>query len=490
VANQVAARLQGDDFQHLYAWWNALGLYLPRLHLAEVWIEDERAGSFDDVTLHHTEASGRASHFVQVKYHVDQRRAYSTEVLLERTGGGSSLLQKFYRTWQKLRTSGKEPQLTLYSNWSWDSNDKIGECISGENGRLTEQFLTASAGSDIGKLRAQWITECGAAEEDFAAFVRTLRFLLGSSNAQEQVTALTIERMEHLGLRHDESALILACGTVRDWIKRGVQKLTRANFDKVIADLGLRAQQHEPAVTVYLDTIKSRRLDLAPDYHLDWREHFCGPEFERGHTPIDPTIWNRELLPQLQALEVQINQEHAPRIIRARGLSRLSAWFAFGKVFSRVAGYDIEVRQGAALWRSDAVPSTDFTLIATRSPAAGARAAQLAVGLSITGSLANDMERYLQSIGFAGAVLLLHPARGPSRDVFRDGSDVVAFVQEAKRAIREAIHDTGAGEVLLFYFGPLSGACFLGHDLNALGANVIVYEDQQPGYAPSFRLGK
>ena len=59
------------------------GLYVPHLQLAEVYIEDESAGSFDDVTLHYESASGRASHFVQVKYHVDQRNAYSTTVLLK-----------------------------------------------------------------------------------------------------------------------------------------------------------------------------------------------------------------------------------------------------------------------------------------------------------------------------------------------------------------------------------------------------------------------
>lgn len=487
MANQVAARLKGDDYQHLYAWRHALGLLKPQAELVEVGIEDTHAGSCDDVTLHYAPEIGRASRFVQVKYHVDERGSYSTEVLLERKTG-SSLLQKFYRTWQTLRSTGRDPVLCLFSNWSWDSNDRIGECISGDDGSLTDKFLTAPAGSDIGKLRARWIAECEASEEDFKVFVRSLRFLLGSTNAQEQVAEPTSERMQHLGLRHDEGALVLACSAVRDWIKRGVQRLTRDTLDEVIARLGLRASTPEGAVTVYMDTIKSRRADLVPDYHLDWRKFFSGPEFEKGHAPIDPTIWNRELLPQLQSLEAQINREHAPRLIRARGLSRLSAWFAFGKVFSRVANYEIEVKQGAALWRTDANAATDFSLVATRTPVPGRKVRELAVGFSVTGSLVNDLDRYLASLCFDGEVLLLQPACGPSREVLREASDVVAFVQHAKVAMRQAIQDTGASAVLLFYYGPLSGACFLGHDLNALGASVTIYEDQQPGYAPSFQL--
>lgn len=487
MANQVAARLAGDDYQHLYAWWHVLGLQIPHLQLAEVWIEDERAGSFDDVTRHYIPTSGRASDFVQVKYHVDQRRAYSTEVLLERTSG-SSLLQKFYRTWQKLRATGAEPRLTLYSNWSWDSADPLCGCINGEDGSFTAEFLTASPRREIGKLREQWIAECGASVCDFAAFARCLRLQLGSTNVAAEVSERAAERMLHLGLRHDDSALKLACSTVRAWITRGVQKVTREGLDAVIADLGLRAAPQERTVTVYMETIKKRRFDLPPDYLLDWRPHFSGSEYERGHVVLDPSAWNERMLPELQALEEQVNRERAPRVIRARGLSRLSAWFAFGRTFSRVAGYEIEVQQGAALWRTDVARSKDFKLVVKRAPPPDRKAAQLAVGLSVTGSLSADVQHYLDLIAFGGELLLLEPNCGPSREVFGNAGDVVAFANEAKRTIRRAVDDTGATELLLFYFGPLSGACFLGHDLNALGAQVIVMEDQSPGYAPSFRL--
>ena len=488
MANQVAARLAGDDYQHLYAWWQALGLYLPHLELAEVWIEDERAGSFDDVTLHYTPESGRASDFIQVKYHVDQRRAYSTAVLIERTSG-SSLLQKFWRTWRKFRATGSSPRLTLFSNWVWDSADALSSCISGEDGSLAPEFLTASLRTDIGKLRDQWMAECGASLDDFAAFSQSLRLRLGLTNVAEEIAERTVERMAHLGLRHDETTLKLACSTIRDWIKRGVQRLTRQGLDAVMTDLGLRAGSPERAVTVYMETIKKRRFDLTPDYLLDWRYCFPGSDYERGHAPLDSSVWNGRMLPELQALEERVNQERMPRLIRARGLSRLSAWLAFGRVFSRVAGYEIEVQQGAALWRTDAVPSADFTLISTRTPLPDRSAVSLVVGLSVTGSLGADVQHYLDSIGFAGEVLLLEPGCGPSRDVFRNAGDAVAFATDAKRAIRQSVDETGAKEVILFYFGPLSGACFLGHDLNALGARITVMEDQSPGYFPAFTFG-
>jgi hypothetical protein len=488
MANQVAARLAGDDYQHLYAWWHALELLNPRSDVVEVLIEDEGAGSFDDVTVHYDAGSRRAGRFYQVKYHVDQRNTYSTDVLLDRSSG-SSLLQKFWRTSKKLDATGRDPQLVLFSNWSWDSADALGSCIDGRDGSLKPDFLSAGPRSELGKLRERWLAECAGSLQELSVFAGRLQLRLGSTNAAADVGERVAERMRNWELQDDESALHVAAGIVRDWIKKGIQRITKAELEGVLASCGLYVGRPERSVTVYLETIKKRRFELEPDYLLDWRENFSGSDYERSHRVVDQSLWNRTMLPELQHLEERVNRESAARLIRARGLARLSAWFAFGHIFSRVAGYEIEIQQGGALWRTDAPASQDFKLVATSTPPPQGRGAQLAIGLSVTGSLVADVRTYLNSIGFSGLILELEPERGPSREVFRHAGDAVAFAAEAKKAIRQWIDTTQANELLVFYFGPLSGACFLGHDLNAIGAHIIIMEDQAPGYARAFELG-
>ena len=488
MANQVAARLAGDDYQHLYAWWHVLELLNQNSAVIEVGIEDDAAGSFDDITVYYAPSSGLAAQFFQVKYHVDLRGAYSTETLLDRRSG-SSLLQKFWRTWQKIESTGRNPKLVLFSNWAWDTADAVGACIDGRDGSIKQTFITASNRSNIGKLRELWRRECGGTSEQFEKFVTALQLRLGSTNASAEVGEHVAERMRNQGLRSDESALHTAAGIVRNWIKSGVQRINREMLEQTLVAHGLYAERPERSATVYLETIKKRRFDLEPDYLLDWRECFSGTEYERSHRVIDPDLWNGRMLPELQHLEERINRETAARLIRARGLARLSAWFAFGYVFSRVARYEIEIQQGSAHWRTDAPPSADFKLVARRTPAAGVHASSLAVGLSVTGSLETDMHTYLESICFDGAILEVEPERGPSREAFRNAGDAAAFATEAKKIIRAWLDVTRATEVLLFYFGPLSGACFLGHDLNALGAHLTIMEDQAPGYARAFQLG-
>lgn len=489
MANQVAARLAGDDYQHLMGWWHLLELLLPKSHLRSVTIEDPDAAFVDDITMEYENQATRPNLFLQVKYHVDQRSLYSTEILLEAKGAGRSLLRKFHETWRLLRTDADLPvELRLVSNWTWDPTDRVRECIRGTDCALSDDFFTASPGGAIGKARDQWLGHLSVDEVEFRAFAGSLRLRLGFDCAQE-LEARVAERMEYLGFRHDSAALLIGVGIVRNLVKarRGAQR--RADVDALIADHDLQLPaDSEPAITVYVSTVKQQRFDVPPDHLLDWRAYFEGDEQKRGHRVLDPAAWNEKMLPELRALEEQLNTSSTTRLIRVRGLSRLSAWFAFGHTFSEVARYTVEVDQQGKLWRTDSPPSALRVLEHGRDLFETGDPSAIAVGISVTGSLEDDVRAYLEATQAARAVLFLRPDRELGRDCFGSAADVAAFARGAKERMRSFAKELGARRLLVFYFGPLSGACFLGHQLNAIAREVQVMEDQQPGYAPAFLL--
>ncbi len=489
MANQVAARLAGDDYQHLIGWLHLLELLMPKSHLRSVTIEDPDAAFVDDITMEYEEQATRPNLFLQVKYHVDQRSQYSTDTFLDARGKGRSLLRKFHETWRALRTDAEFPiELRLVSNWTWDPADRVRECIRGTDCALSEDFFTASPGGALGKARDQWLSHLSIKEEEFRAFAGSLRLRLGFDCAEE-LEARVAERMEHLGLRHDSAALLIGVGIVRNLVKAARGARRRADVEALLAEHGLHLPaSSEPATTVYLSTVKQQRFEVPPDHLLDWRGYFEGDEQKRGHRVLDPAAWNEKMLPELRALEGQLNTSSTARLIRARGLSRLSAWFAFGHTFADVARYTVEVDQQGKLWRTDALPSTLDVLEHGREQIEGGDRSSVAVGISVTGSLDDDVRRYLQATLAAQAVLFLRPDRELGRECFGSAADVVAFARRTKERMRSFVKEHGARRLLLFYFGPLSGACFLGHQLNAVAREVEVMEDQQPGYAPSFLL--
>lgn len=82
MANQVAAILKGEDYQHLYAWQFVLELLMPKRRVRRVTIEDTLAGSMDDVIVQYEIDASFPNKFYQVKYHVDQKDVYSADFLI------------------------------------------------------------------------------------------------------------------------------------------------------------------------------------------------------------------------------------------------------------------------------------------------------------------------------------------------------------------------------------------------------------------------
>lgn len=487
MANQVAARLAGDEYQHLTSWFHVLELKRPRRNVLEVTIEDENAGSADDVTVRHGPGSPDPDTFYQIKFHVDQRGAYSSAVLTETKGNGTSILQKLFATWKTLAVGGSPFAIRFVSNWSWDSSDKVGKVLSGRDNTITNEFFEAGSKSDLGKIRLDWQKHLGANVEDFTDFCKSLHFDLGATCFDERVERVR-DQMESLGLRSDEAGLKIAIGIVREWIQKGTQRIDLKTLDEVIESHGLKeAPAAERCVTVIMTTIKAQRIDVEPDYFLDWRDHFAGPEFEKGHALKPGEHWEKDLLPQLRSVEAAISSETGCRLVRARGLARLSAWFAFGRTFSENARYVIECDQQGDLWRSDVSPSSDFQLARSRS-FDSQTSRELFVGVSLTTDIEAAVREYALSRGFEGNLLFLSPNLPIGRDCLRNASDAVAMARQTKDLMREEIHRKSLHSVSLFYAGPLSGACFIGHMLNSMAAPIHVMEFQNPSYEPAFTI--
>lgn len=493
MANQVSARLKGDDYQHLTTWLHVLELKVPRFAVRLVTVEDETTGSADDVTVRYQPSSGKSDRFFQIKYHVTHGGGYSTAFVQERLPKGTSLLQKLFATWRKLKSDepDRDIELHLVSNWSWDNSDAVASQIDGETNALRPSFLAATAGSNIGKARKQWQDHVGADDETFAAFIADLRFYLGAACFTERAKHAS-ERMANLQLKHDDAALHVAVGIVRNWIKTGQQQITPVVLEKALVDNELYAAADENSRIVHLTTIKKQATDLRPDYVIDWRVEFEGDEYLKGHAVKDESAWNEKFLPELRRVESEIAEETGCRLIRARGLARLSAWFAFGYVFSEVSRYIIEADQYGNLWRTDAEPSAGFGMTVANGDGEeflDGDSACVAVGISITGDLAGDVRQSLSETKLASHLLLIQPESGTGREALASGGDVVAFARNSKELITSYVRQRKAKKVCVFYYGPLSGACFLGHLMNAIGAEVQIMEAQSDrSYRPSFLL--
>jgi hypothetical protein len=460
--------------------------------VTRVIVEDAKAVSADDVTLLREPAAHPPDRYHQIKFHVDHRGGYSLDILTKQEKGERSLLQKWFGSWETLTAGSARPlEIIVVSNWPWVPRDGLGQFVDGESNALKEDFFTATRRSKAATVRADLAKHVGTTVQRFDDFARTLRFKLGY-DCWRDMTERAAERMLYQGLKNDINAMLVVVGIVRGWVKAGRQEITRAHLEQVITqhDLWLPPEVR-PSVNVYLVTIKEQQFDVPAEHTLDWRQLFVAKPGVRGHEPLDPADWNGKMLPELRALEAQISSQTTKRLIRARGLARLPAWFAFGHTFCEVADYTIEMDQQGQLWQSDAKPSADFTLT-SNGPDGEAFAPDgdtVAVAVSVGDDLEADVRRHLQQGGHkVRAALFVRPTRCLDKYCLRDAGDAVALADRVKQAMRAFVRRYGARRVLLYYLGPIAGACFIGHRLNAVCREVQIMEWSDPNYVPSFTL--
>lgn len=499
MSSRHAARIGGDDYQHLYSWWLALGLKFQDQKIAKVTIEDKDARSVDDVTVQYEVGTNVPDRFYQIKYHVDSRDEYSAERLVDPGQSKESMLEKFWYTWQHLRKDTPERKVELYlvSNWTW-GQDGLGEWVGGLTDRINvDKFLAPKPSANIQHIRTLWQKKLKANDQDFREFIGCLHFRLGYS-ASVLVNEQVVERMRHLGLKTDLASLKVNSSIVRDWLKKGQHEITLETLNRTLKEYNLHLPVEEDrCVTIYMESIEAQKYEREPDDTLAWRDYFTDrTDGKGGHQLKDPKNWNAVLLPQLYALADKINRETDCRFLRVRGKARNSCWFAFGSVFSEVASYTLEVGQAPGVfWRTDAQASKSFSFRITSENASPygevlheKESDTVAIGISINDQLDESVRRYLIEKSDEKVAALLLLTKNDSKQRIQNAGEVVALAESVKLYARALVNHWRARRLLVFYLGPSGGACFIGHQLNAIRAEIQIMEDQDPGYEPSFLL--
>lgn len=296
MTDRNAARLGGDDYQHLFSWFLALALKLPDEQIWKVTVEDKYGDKVDDVTVRYKPGATQPDCYYQIKFHVDYRSTYSYSNLISSKKKGKSLLENFWHSWQKLRSSASERGVTLYlvSNWTWDSQDALGRLVSGFNNRIkVGEFMSASPESEIGQIRLAWQQKLQANDEDFKAFIGCLYFQIGYSRTT--ITNQVLDRMKSLQLKTDAITLKAVTTIVREWIEGEQHQIDLDTLERTLKnrnqDLYLPRKQ-APYIAIHMQTIVETEHE-GVDYLFDWRDYFVDSDKsdEKGHQLKDPKNW-------------------------------------------------------------------------------------------------------------------------------------------------------------------------------------------------------
>lgn len=116
------------------------------------------------------------------------------------------------------------------------------------------------------------------------------------------------------------------------------------------------------------------------------------------------------------------------------------------------------------------------------------RGPELAVVVSITHDIAEDVTRYIGEAGLpVGTLLALGPQSDPGNRAVSSAAWAAAWARSAREQARRAAASAGATHVHLYLAAPAALAMMLGHQWNLMPPTTV-YEHLRTGYAPTLSL--
>lgn len=472
---QVGARTEGDVYQGLFFWRQAADLLRPGSLVERVILEHDEADGVDDIAVFYqapgVNAGGwqaRADHF-QLKYHVDNRDAYSADALIDPSfiNAKASLLQRFHKAYARLSKQERVPfRLHLASNWRWKGDDKLASLLREFDGELPPKFFGDGAKGDLGKIREKWRAHLNLDAEAFAAFARTLRFQLDHFGRRD-FKAYVYATLEAAGLR-TPSADRAACpyeSLAQQFLMSGQHSFDEAAFRALCEKEGLLVEVSvKPARPIAIGVRSfirfAERLESEVDELVCVSSNFDGRHLAQGGS------WDASAAHVLSFLgdqerRARLRTEEAVIALECHGSVALLA----GWELSRNSGVKAAPLQKPTLdvWRPTDNPTAGPLWATPQTIEMNPTADDVAICLSVTHNARNDVETYLSAAGAPPVrrLVVLTPQDGPSPQSIK-GADHAYQLATALPALFANARPTRAARAHLFFACPNALLFFIG----------------------------
>jgi hypothetical protein len=460
---------KGFDFQTRYAACN-VPLWLLEAAFHQLFFEGT-----GDIDIRHTEAGKSSRIHIQVKDHDVQPGELKT--VIEQFSRLDSDLPDTYKCFNLVCPSLSpnvrpvETGLARYRGAKafYDDNP---DALAPTKQELDERLRDAGLGDYVDFIHAKVYIDVGHGDmhHDDRAINHFISRLLSHPDYADKLRAMVRPAFAEI---------------MREIAARKGNVIDRAEIEKLLQAAVAAGIAGEKKITLWLQNWTSESFDPPADYALDWSAHF-----NRSTRKVpSPETWNKQLVPELDALKKKILAERKERLIRFRGKCALSSGVALGAVFPTVGGWAFEIPQPPSkdAWRSDA-PATNPYDLSVEAIEGGQDGTDIVLGLNIKGDGRQDIVKYVESTGNPPRIFAFMSPPSQGAQSIRGAGDAVAFGQAVRDHLGQLLKKYGLRKTRIFFYGPFALAVFLGQQLTSIG-EIQLFEYQDPGYVPSCSLG-
>ena len=504
MANAVAARWQGDNYQARVFWENALNLLLPHSCVVEVTFEADSPKGFDDVVVKYDPPVAGfgpdriSAEYHQVKWHVDMGGRFGFENFTEPDFIGaqsSSLLKRLREARQPTLTSA---QFTFLTTYRVRDGDPLAILISGNDKTLLVErlFDGTTDRSRMGKVRKCWREHLELEDdEQLRAVVSRFRVVDGHRSLHELREQINIKA---------KAVGILACNATESDFRydelarqlkvRKLNTLDREALLQFCEDEGLlmgRPAEPGPFLPIAIRSFLGPAADIvgaAPEDTLLLTDEFRQRYLQEG------CEWQRDVRPKVRRfLREAVRKSPKLRLILD---AHASIAFLAGAVLDLKSGVETQLvqkgRVGTRTWcADDGSGAKDSHFEIEESQLSKGR--DIAIAISVSQPTVAQVRAYsAEKLSDVGKFISCAMPTGPGQRNVAGGEHATALAEQISNYVHMVKEKDPDALIHIFAAAPNSLLFYLGQHHQAL-APCIVYEfdfDRQGNktYQPSFTI--
>ena len=250
MSKVVIPRRQGDEFQALFFWSQAVKL-LTDENVSKVIFESDEPAFLDDTVVEYDKPvldanTGKyvAVDYYQCKYHVAQSTLFTVDKLIDPNfiNSQNSMLKRLHSAYESQTVTTNNPRFTIVSSSNWDSHEDILDFLSPE-GHLRSNFYEGGIRSKQGKIRAKLAAHLGIDENELRAFIELVRFDLGVTRTKLIENINLSLKLVNLVLIDKAITDTRYCELVWKFLEQGTNTFDRQTLKEIVRREKLENQQ-------------------------------------------------------------------------------------------------------------------------------------------------------------------------------------------------------------------------------------------------------
>ena len=499
MANAVDAKWHGDDYQARFFWICAAQLRNPETpHVIEVTFEGDGPKSFDDVIVRYDPPRRSAgpnrvsADFHQIKWHVTSEGRFGFADLADPSFVHAKSVSLLQRLADAKGDAPADAAFTLITTDRIRDDDPLGKLVSKKDGSLRLDRLKegVTERSEMGAVRALWRSHLGL-ESDEQLYVLLQNFHIQEGHHDlESLRKHVNQGFRLVGLISCDDAMEFRFdGAAKALKTRGINRLTRQDFETLCAEEGWIRPDPEPArqsisIRSFGGVTPADMLTAADENSLSLLDMFDGRRL------VDGRSWEADIKPAVSEFVESLIGKHSR--FRVFLDAHISIGFLAGRLLGPKSGASVEIVQkgqrSPLAWHAEDGLDGPAPAIDIASLGAGKDIA-LAVGL--THDPSSDVNAYIQrALPSVGKLISIVPTGGPGHTAIAGGTHASRIADAVAGSVTRN-RDPGA-TIHIFAAAPNAFVFMLGQRAEQMG-ECVIYEFDFGGrvdgsYNPSMRI--